>query len=1234
MNILNEQIIALTESEKNFLLSFSFGLTAIKNKAELLKIINSQLKEFLRFSDSAIFLVNNDPESMDNFLFDLGSPLKESPFCQRIIKKYPVDNRIYDVALDVSRSVIHEFNNIPETHKVIPYLSNSHYNEIKNSRVLRLYRGSVVIGHWVLLYETQPLFEEDQLEFMQLLANQLVVAVLKIKADEVIREREAEGELIQSLNIDFASIRDKNDLLKIIHFKLKKLFEFEHHWVAVINDDQLTMTSFLQDPASRAKNHPQYEHVIKSKYAINDRIFNKVLLSKEPQVFDLDQLSARPNMPQYMQILYESGIKKIVMIGLQVGDSIIGVWAICLVENQNLNARQLNLIKNISNQLSVAVDNIKVNLAIKEKETEHELLLKLSFDITSIRNKDDLIKMINTNLRKLLDFEYIMILVLNGDDTHSLIFSSGAQNNNYNNAGNTAFHNCPDLNQVFESEGIIISDMEQLYHNTTSELIKYEYENGIKEKVTIALRKDGKNMGVFCVNSSSRVGYTDHELELIKCVSYQLSSAVSNILANKEIARRESERELLLSLSIDIAAVRSNNELLQVIRQRLKNVLGFTHTVIATFNDDQTTVSAFLLDPEEKCKNHPIYKAAQEFQHPINDGVLNKAVATALPLVFDLDHLSEEQELPLYLKVNFESGTKWVVVVRFSKGVQVFGFWVLFFEERVRPCESILGLVKALAHQISIAGSNIIANEDVSKREQEKALLLSFSNDIATVRDKLGLGVIIKQYLKNIFLIKEYIITIKNDDGETYRHFLHNLEGDAPTDEGFQIITGSRMPITGSMTGVALRSEEPVIFHIDDIMNQGHLSFPAASFWRSAGAERIMGVRLRVANEDVGILWIQPAQINNHLLNGITAQMAIALANAIANDKIERQLMEIDHYKQQLEEEKVYLKEEIEISHNYAEIVGESPVMQKIFRLVAQVAPSDSTVLLLGETGTGKELIARAIHNNSKRKSKLMVKVNCAALPANLIESELFGHERGSFTGATERRLGKFELANNGTLFLDEIGDMPLELQVKLLRALQEKEIERVGGKGTIKVDVRVIAATNRNLEKEMAEGKFRSDLYYRLNIFPIELPALRNRLEDIPLLASYFIQRFAKKAGRIINGLSSRALQEMLQYCWPGNIRELEHLIERSILLASGETIKQIHLPSQKPNSNIESKDDFAIRTIDENEREYILKILKYCNGRIGGEGGAAQLLGVPASTLNSKIKRLGIKREHSFKN
>jgi formate hydrogenlyase transcriptional activator len=314
---------------------------------------------------------------------------------------------------------------------------------------------------------------------------------------------------------------------------------------------------------------------------------------------------------------------------------------------------------------------------------------------------------------------------------------------------------------------------------------------------------------------------------------------------------------------------------------------------------------------------------------------------------------------------------------------------------------------------------------------------------------------------------------------------------------------------------------------------------------------------------------------------------------------------------------------------NEPTIIGESPAILKIFRLLELVAPSDSTVLLLGETGTGKELIARAIHNGSPRYAKSMIRVNCAALPANLIESELFGHERGSFTGAVERRIGKFELASGGTLFLDEIGEMPLESQVKLLRALQEKEIERVGGRTTIKVDARIIAATNLDLEKEVAEGKFRSDLYYRLNIFPIRLPALRERKEDIPLLANHFLSRFAKKSGRAIETLNDSVLQELMRYDWPGNIRELEHLIERSILLTLGTRISDIELPSPR-HISMSTPMSVPLKTIDENERDHILAIIKYCSGRASGSGGAAEILGVPNSTLHSKMKRLGIVRRH----
>ena len=314
----------------------------------------------------------------------------------------------------------------------------------------------------------------------------------------------------------------------------------------------------------------------------------------------------------------------------------------------------------------------------------------------------------------------------------------------------------------------------------------------------------------------------------------------------------------------------------------------------------------------------------------------------------------------------------------------------------------------------------------------------------------------------------------------------------------------------------------------------------------------------------------------------------------------------------------------------FESIIGKSPALLKIFDHILQVAPADTTVLITGESGTGKESIAHSIKELSNRKNQPFVKINCSALPQSLIESELFGHEKGSFTGAAERRIGKFEQADNGTLFLDEIGDMPLEMQAKLLRAIQEKEIERVGGNASIKVNVRIIAATNCNLEKEVADGRFRLDLYYRLNVFPIQLPPLRERKEDIGLLARHFIAVYSSKTGKNVTEISESALKSLLLYQWPGNIRELENLIERSILLAKTNTIEHIPLPAFDDAKINTKSNDWYFKTIQENEREHIINVLEKCNGRIRGTGGASEILGLPPTTLASRMQKLGIKRSH----
>ncbi|AWH85671.1 sigma-54-dependent Fis family transcriptional regulator [Flavobacterium album] len=311
-------------------------------------------------------------------------------------------------------------------------------------------------------------------------------------------------------------------------------------------------------------------------------------------------------------------------------------------------------------------------------------------------------------------------------------------------------------------------------------------------------------------------------------------------------------------------------------------------------------------------------------------------------------------------------------------------------------------------------------------------------------------------------------------------------------------------------------------------------------------------------------------------------------------------------------------------------IVGNSPLLEAVLSKINIVAPTETSVLITGESGTGKERIAHTIHEHSGRKNKPIVVVNCAALPLSLIESELFGYEKGAFTGANSRRIGKFEQADGGTLFLDEIGELPLDAQVKLLRVLQEKEIERIGGDQTIKVDVRIVAATNRSLEHEVAEGRFRLDLYYRLNVFPVELPPLRERKEDIALLAEHFLKKFNAATGRNIKGFGAKALQQLQQYNWPGNIRELEHLIERSTLLATTDEISHVNLPANAELPSPQSKETGGLQSLEDMERAHIMQALQACGGKVFGPGGAAEILKIPATTLYAKMKKLGIRQEH----
>ncbi len=361
-------------------------------------------------------------------------------------------------------------------------------------------------------------------------------------------------------------------------------------------------------------------------------------------------------------------------------------------------------------------------------------------------------------------------------------------------------------------------------------------------------------------------------------------------------------------------------------------------------------------------------------------------------------------------------------------------------------------------------------------------------------------------------------------------------------------------------------------------------------------------------------------------LQHVANQVAVAVENALA-------FQEIAALKDQLAKEKAYLEEEVRTEHHFGEIVGESAALRRVLKQVETVAPTDSTVLIRGETGTGKELVARALHDLSPRRERTFVKLNCAAIPTGLLESELFGHERGAFTGAVSQKIGRFELAHQGTLFLDEVGDIPPELQPKLLRVLQEQEFERLGGTKTIRVDVRLAAATHRDLAKMVADGRFREDLYYRLNVFPVVLPPLRERPDDIPRLVRHFTQQFARRMGRRIETIPSAVMETLVRYPWPGNVRELQNVIERAVILSPGPSL-QVPVGDLRPSSSpLASGGEAsgvrgAAATLADAEREHILGVLRETGWVVGGPKGAAARLGMKRSTLQWKMKKLGISR------
>ncbi|MDP1768251.1 MAG: sigma 54-interacting transcriptional regulator [Nitrospirota bacterium] len=742
-------------------------------------------------------------------------------------------------------------------------------------------------------------------------------------------------------------------------------------------------------------------------------------------------------------------------------------------------------------------------------------------------------------------------------------------------------------------------------------------EDGINSCCFVPLTTSLRRLGALGFSSLQKSAYDEADVEFLRQVGNQVAVAVDNVIHHQALTRDRDRLRLLLEVSESIASHHVLEELFQDLAQRLPHIVPFNFINAVLHEPARNAMRLWLLVTSQPTTISP------GLETPVDESPGGLVWKTQQPL--SVDDVEQERRFPGLMKLFRENGVGSFCVVPLTTAQRRLGAMGFGSLQKRAYQEADINFMRQVAKQVAVAVDNALhaqsarsAQQQLEQERDRQRLLLEVNNAVVSRLSLSDLFKAVSGCLRTVIQHDGSTLVLCDPDTQRYRAHVLDFTTAAEFIEEGQVSSDCKCPSERAFT-----TRQPVIYRRRDL----ELLAVESDMTRQLldqGVKALCSVPLVSHDKVLGTLDVSrlheqdftPAE--GELLHQVAHQIAIAVENALAHQEVER-------LKDTLAKEKLYLEEEIQTEHNFEEIVGESHALKRVLKQVRTVASTDSTVLILGETGSGKELVARALHALSDRKDRTFVKLNCAAIPTGLLESELFGHEKGAFTGAIATKIGRFELADRGTIFLDEVGDIPLELQVKLLRVLQEQEFERLGSSRTIRVNVRVIAATNRDLEQMVGEQKFRGDLYYRLKVFPMTAPPLRERVEDIPLLVRHFTQKFAQRMKKRIETIPAEAMKALQNYPWPGNVRELENFVERAVILTKGQDLfvpvtelKRAAGPAGPSNRS----------TLEQAEREHILKALRDSNWTIGGPTGAAAKLGVKRTTLQSKMQKLGIAR------
>jgi formate hydrogenlyase transcriptional activator len=867
----------------------------------------------------------------------------------------------------------------------------------------------------------------------------------------------------------------------------------------------------------------------------------------------------------------------------------------------------------------------------------YRTLLEINNAIITNLTQESLLNAICEALQRVLPVYRAAISLYDRDsDTLRILALSTQWNSDYFRVG-------LEVNRNDSHSGWVLDHQRPLLRRDVEKEWQYPIERrlideGIKSYCAVPLILQGKSIGTLNIGSDTKGQYSDEDAEFLHEVANQVALAIGNMKAYQEIAalntkvERTAERYRTL-LEINNAIITNLNQkaLLHAISEALRRVIPFDRAAF-TLYDPSRDIYRFLAIEGTVTSSH--FRAGLEFGR-------DESISA---WVFDhqrpaLCHdIQKEQRYPNDRYLVAEGLNSYCVAPLMIGGKSI-GTLNLASENTNQYSEADAEFLCELGSQVALAVSNMTyfeeiaaLNNKVEYTAQRYRTLLETNNAIITNLTPEDLLRSLSDILRQVVPFSGAALTLYNPASKTFRYYA--LESAFQSDH-FQV--GIEFDRRQTISAWVFDNQRAVVRR--DIEKEQQ--YPNDARLIAAGIFSDCIVPLVVGGKSIGTLNVGSTERNQYshedleTLQETANQVALGVANMLSYE-------EIVELKGRLENENVYLQEEIRTEHNFEEIIGNSPALLAVLRKVEQVAPTDSTVLINGETGTGKELIARAIHDRSARKNRPLLKVNCSAISAGLVESELFGHVKGAFTGAFERHIGRFELADGGTIFLDEIGELPLGTQVKLLRVLQEREFEPVGSNRPVRVDVRVIAATNRDLPESIRTGDFRSDLYYRLNVFPIDVPPLRQRGSDISQIAVFFLARFSKKFGKKIQGMPRATVDRLMSYSWPGNIRELQNVIERAVILSQSSVLEleadviPVLTPAVASNMDDQSNIVESIlppavptsHTLEEIERGHIVTVLNQTKGVVVGPRGAAKILGLHPNTLRHRMQKLGLKR------